>query len=303
MFRHLTLFRFPESTARVLATLDADVAPHALRECGPMELQTRGFVPVFGGDSPLVESVGQFHLVAVGTSTRLLPTSIVTDALAERVAKIKTDETRTPGGKERKRLREEVISDLLPRAFVRSSRTLAYFDLVNGWLVIDTASRKRAEGVVSQIREAVGRFPATPMAPEESPSELMTDWLSRGYAPEPFLLGDECNLQDPSEAGAKWSGRSVDLQSDEVREHLRSGMRVMRLGLEFDDRLSCVLGEDLVVRKLRFHDVVLDEIQHDGEESHESEMRTIFSLSALEIARLLDNLVGTFGLPRPGDHE
>ena len=40
-FRNLTLFRFSPSVAQSLKDLDAALANHALRACGPLELATR----------------------------------------------------------------------------------------------------------------------------------------------------------------------------------------------------------------------------------------------------------------------
>jgi hypothetical protein len=88
----------------------------------------------------------------------------------------------------------------------------------------------------------------------------MTDWLIHGKLPKGLALADECELRDPAEAGAVVRCRRQDLESDEVREHLKSGKQVFQLGLVFDGRVGFVLGEDLVVRKLRFLDQVLDSL-------------------------------------------
>jgi len=166
-----------------------------------------------------------------------------------------TDKTGKPvGSRERKRLKDEVLTDLLPRAFTRLSKRTAYMDTENGWLVIDTASRKAAEAVTSLIREALGSFPAAPLVPDESPRVLMTDWLAKGKLPKGLALGDECELRDSGDAGAVVRARRQDLESDEIREHLKSGKQVFQLGLTFDERLGFSLDEDLVVRKLKFLD-------------------------------------------------
>jgi recombination associated protein RdgC len=70
------------------------------------------------------------------------------------------------------------------------------------------------------------------------------------------------------------------------------------LGLVFDDRISFVLGEDLILRKIKFTDVVLDE-QADSPESAAAEMDANFALMALEYERLLGKLEEWFKLPRP----
>jgi recombination associated protein RdgC len=68
--------------------------------------------------------------------------------------------------------------------------------------------------------------------------------------------------------------------------------------LVFDDRISFVLGEDLILRKIKFTDVVLDE-QGDSPESAAAEMDANFALMAGEYARLLGKLEEWFKLPRP----
>ena len=242
-------------------------------------------------------------MIAVGSEERLLPAVVVNEALSERIEKIVAKEARKIGAKERKRLKEEVISELLPRAFIRPSRLPAYLDAEAGWLVIDSASRKAAEEAVNQTREALGRFPAVPMAPEESPRALMTDWLISGKLPQGWMFGDECELRDPAEAGAIVRCRRQDLESDEVREHLKSGKQVFQLGLEFDGRMAFVLGEDLVVHKLRFLDVVVDELGEGDAESAHAELDASFALMTFELKNLLGHLTEWFGLHRPEDRE
>jgi recombination associated protein RdgC len=303
-FRNLSLFRFPESVVKSIKRLPKDLEAHRLRECGPLELATRGFVSPYGRESEeLMHGFGAYSLVSIGSEERLLPGVVVAEELADRIAKIADKEGRRPGAKERKRLKEEVISEFLPRAFIRPSRLSAYLDGEQGWFVVDSASRKAAEDAVSQVREALGRFPATPMAPSESPRNLMTGWLIDGKLPKGLALGEEVELRDPAEAGAIVRCRRQDLESDEVREHLKSGKQVFQLGLVFDERVGFVLGEDLVVRKLRFLDQVLDALDEDAVESVKAEIDARFALMSLELRRLLDNMDEWFGLPRPGESE
>jgi recombination associated protein RdgC len=283
-FRNLTLFRFSEPVAADLERLDEVLPEHRLRPVGPMEMSTRGFVSPLGrNEEGLTHVVGRNTMVTVGSEDKLLPSSVVNDELANRVQKIKDD----------------VMNELLPRAFVRSSRMKAYADRKNGWLVLDTSSRKSAENTLSQVREALGSFPAVPLAPEESPRILMTHWVATGELPGGLTLGDECELRDPATAsGAIARCRRQDLDTDEIREHLRTGKQVFQLGLVFDDRISFVLGEDLILRKIKFTDVVLDE-QADSPESAAAEMDANFALMALEYERLLGKLEEWFKLPRP----
>jgi recombination associated protein RdgC len=300
-FRNLTLFRFSATVANDLEKLDEALAEHRLRPVGALEMSTRGFVSPLGrNEEALTHTVKASTLVMVGSEDKLLPSSVVNDELHNRVQKIAEEEGRKVNGRERKRIKDDVLNELLPRAFVRSSRLAAYADRKHGWLVIDSSSRKSAENGVTQIREALGSFPAVPLAPEESPRALMTDWLATGNLPGGLTLGDEVELRDPATAtGAIARCRRQDLESEEVREHLRNGKQVFQLGLTFDDRMTFVLGEDLVVRKLKFLDVVLDEMGDNPHDSPAAEMDARFALLTLELERLLGKLDEWFKLPRP----
>ena len=303
-FRNLTLFRFAEDLPRSLKRLPSALEEKRLRPCGPIELSTRGFVSPFGRErEELTHQIGAFVLTTIGGEDRLLPSVVVNEELSARMAKIAAKQGRRVGAKERKQLKEEVISELLPRAFIRPSRLSAYLDTEEGWLVIDTASRKAAEEALDQFRTALGRFPAVPAAPENSPRTVMTDWLIHGKLPKGLALADECELRDPAEAGAVVRCRRQDLESDEVREHLKSGKQAFQLGLVFDERIGFVLGEDLVVRKLRFLDDVVDELGEDNAESAEQELDARFALMSLELRRLFASMDAWFGLPRPGGRE
>ncbi|HUA82041.1 MAG TPA: recombination-associated protein RdgC [Dyella sp.] len=300
-FRNLTLFRFSPSVADDLKRLDEALDEHRLRPCGPLEMGTRGFVPPVGrgDDAPMTHMVNACTLITVGSEEKLLPAAVVNDELQRKVQKVAEEEGRKVGGRERKRMKEDLLTELLPRAFVRSSRMSAYVDRKHGWLVLDTASRKNAENALTQVREALGSFPAVPLAPEEGPRVLMTDWLANGNLPGGLVLGDECELRDPATAtGAIARCRRQDLDAEEVKEHLRNGKQVFQLGLVFDDRISFVLGEDLVVRKLKFLDAVLDEMG-DSQQDAAAEMDARFALLTLELERLLAKLEEWFGLPRP----
>jgi recombination associated protein RdgC len=304
-FRNATLFRFSPAVAQDLDRLDEVLADHRLRQCGPLEMGTRGFVPPIGRqddeNAALTHNVTRCTQVVIGGEEKLLPAAIVNDELQRKVQKIAEEEGRKVGGRERKRIKEDLLTELLPRAFVRSSRLSVYVDKKNGWVVVDTSSRKSAENALTQLREALGSFPAVPLAPEEGPRVLLTDWVASGNLPAGLTLGEECELRDPATAtGAIARCRRQDMVAEEVKEHLRNGKQVFQLGLVFDERISFVLGEDLVIRKLKFLDAVLDELG-DSNQDAAAEADARFALLTLELERLLAKLQEWFGLPRPED--
>ena len=127
---------------------------------------------------------------------------MVNDLLQKKLAEIEEKEGRKPGGRTRKRLKDELITELLPRAFVRPVRSDALLDGQLGVIAVDTSSRKSAENVVSEVRRALGSFPALPLNAEVAPRAILTGWLAGDALPDGLALGDECELRDPTDTGA-----------------------------------------------------------------------------------------------------
>ena len=296
-FRNLTLFRFPSSTR--LDDLDAGLDECQLKPVGPMELSSRGFISPFGRDNAqLSHRQGDALWLTVGSEDRLLPGSVVNDMLAKKLAEIEKKEGRKPGGRTRKRLKDELIVDLLPRAFIKPGRTDALLDLQHGLVVVDSSSRKGAENVVSEIRRALGSFPALPLNAEVAPRSILTGWLAGEPLPEGFSLGDECELRDPMEQGAVVKCQRMELQGDEINKHLESGKQVTRLALNLDDHVSFVLGEDLVVRKFKLLDGAVDSLENTEREDLRAELDARFALMSAEVKRLFVVLEGALKLSK-----
>ncbi|KRA17157.1 MULTISPECIES: recombination-associated protein RdgC [unclassified Lysobacter] len=288
-FRNLTLFRFPTTTK--LDELEAGLEECKLKPVGPLELSSRGFISPFGRDAEAMSNRIQDAIwVSVGGEDRLLPGSVVNDMLAKKLAEIEQKEGRKPGSRTRKRLKDELIVDLLPRAFIKPSRTDALLDLEHGIVVVDTSSRKSGENVVSEIRRALGSFPALPLNAEVAPRSILTGWLAGEPLPEGLTLGEECELRDPMEQGAVVKCQRMELQGDEINKHLETGKQVTRLALNLDDHVSFVLGEDLVIRKFKLLDGAVDTLENTERDDLRAELDARFALMSGEVKRLFNVL-------------
>jgi len=301
-FRNLTLFRFNPSLKKSFDSIDDALAEWALKPVGPLEQMSRGFVSPFGRDQPaLSHRVGTALWLTLGGEDRLLPSSVINEEVQRKLAQAEQREGRKLGGRARKRLKEDVVHELLPRAFVRPSRLNASIDLAQGVVAVDTSSRKAAEGFITELRHALGSFPALPLNAELSPRALLTGWIAGEPLPTGFALGDECELKDPVDGGAIVKCQRQELLGDEIRKHLESGKQVSRLALVFDDHVSFVLGEDLVVRKLKFLDGAVDQLENTERDSLNAELDARYALMSAELARLFTALEKALKLSRPED--
>lgn len=284
-FRNLTFFRFPASLN--IDDLDAGLVDFALKPVGAMELSSRGFISPFGrNEEALSHRIGDALWLAAGSEDKILPGSVVNDLLQKKLAEIEEKEGRRLGGRARKRLKEDLVHELLPRAFVKPGRTDAMLDLTHGFIAVDTSSRKSAEAVVSDVRQALGSFPALPLNAEVAPRSILTGWIAGDPLPDGLSLGDECELRDPVDHGAVIKCQHQELQSDEIAKHLEAGKQVTRLALTLDDHLGFVLGEDLVIRKLKFLDGAVDQLESADRDDFRAELDARFALFSAEVRRL-----------------
>ena len=288
-FRNLTLFRFP--TSLDLTEIENRLAECALKPVGALELSSRGFISPFGRDGEsLSHKISDAIWLSVGSEEKILPGAVVNDLLARKLEEIERKEGRKPGGRARKRLKEDLVHELLPRAFVRPGRTDALLDLSHGLCVVDSSSRKAAENVVSEIRHALGSFPALPVNAEVAPRSILTGWVAGEPLPEGLAIGDECELKDAADKGAVVKCQRQELQSDEIAKHLESGKQVTRLALTLDDHVSFVLGEDLVVRKFKLLEGAVDALESTERDDVRAELDARFALMAGEAKRLFNVL-------------
>ena len=294
-FRNLQIYQLYQDFELTAEALHEQLEADRFTPCGSLQLQSQGWVSPLGRDwQMLTHASNGCIMVCARREDRLLPSAVVREALADKVAEIEAAETRHIGRKEQTQLKDEIIQDLLPRAFTRSSRQYAYIDSKNGWIVVDSTTPKKAEELISLLRESLGSLKARPTQVEQSPSAVMTGWLQQTPAAD-FVVQDECELVEPVEGGSIVRCRRQDLASDEIGVHLEAGKLVAKLAVEWQERLSCVLSDDLSVKRLRFLDLVMEEAGDIQTDDEAARFDADFALMNMELSRFIPAMLQAFG--------
>ena len=296
-FRNLLVYRLTQDLPFVADELQAALAAKPARPCASQELTTYGFVAPFGkgADAPLVHVSQDFILIAARKEDRILPGSVVRDALKEKVEEIEAEQMRKVYKKERDQLKDEIIQAFLPRAFIRRSTTFAAIAPKQGLILVNSASPKRAEDLLSTLREAIGSLPVRPLTVKMAPTAVLTEWVKTQQAAEHFTALDECELRDPQEDGGIIRCKRQDLPSDEIQLHLSTGKQVTQLSLAWQDKLSFVLDEKMIVKRLRFEDLLQDQAEQDGGDDDLSQQDASFTLMMLTFGEFLPQLFDALG--------
>jgi recombination associated protein RdgC len=262
MFRNLRLYRVSGDWPKSEEELSNQLENVPFKPCGSFSERSAGWeAPVAELPESLARRVAGADLIRLRSQTRLLPAAAVNEALEERLAEFGERVQRPPSRKEKRDLKDEVYAELLPKALLKSDRIWGLFLNSEQVLAVDTASETQAERFLDTLRSAFGSLPLTPVGFGEPVSKLLTA-VFLGGGPTGFEAGRECRMLDPSAGSASVSWQDIDLSDPSVQKHVRDGLKLDRLALEFEDIASLVLDQECVIRKLKL--IGMDRVE-DGD--------------------------------------
>jgi recombination associated protein RdgC len=296
-FKNLLVYRLTQEVPFDPEALEAALASKPARPCASQELATYGFVAPFGKgeDAPLLHLSQDFMLIAARKEERILPSSVVRDAVQEKIEEIETEQMRKVYKKERDQIKDEIIQAFLPRAFIRRSSTFAAIAPKQGLILVNSASAKRAEDLLSTLREVIGSLPVRPLTVKIAPTATMTDWVKTQTPAADFYVLDECELRDTGEDGGIVRCKRQDLASEEIQLHLNTGKQVTQLALAWQDKLSFLLDDKMVIKRLKFEELLQDQAEEDGGEEALSQLDASFTLMMLTFGDFLPALFEALG--------
>ncbi|NOS75932.1 MAG: recombination-associated protein RdgC [Methyloglobulus sp.] len=295
-FKNLSLFRFTEPF-----TLNADELAEKLetlrfRPCGAHEVASFGWTAPLGkAEQSLVHATNGYMMLCVKKEERVLPTAVVNEMILEKAAEAEEQQGRKLSKKERTRLKDELIFDLLPRAFTFSRKIYAYIDPQGGWLVVDAASSSSAEDLLTLLRKSLGSLPAAPVNTVNNTVTIMTQWLVSQQTPASIVIEDECELRSPGEEGSIIRCKRHDLALPEIQNHLDSGKEVIKLAMNWADRLSFVMDKNFSIKRLRFLDLVQDQLKELDVDDDAARFDVDFAIMSAELGLFLPQMIELFG--------
>ena len=267
MFRNLRLYKLTGDWPANEQALSDALANDEFTPCGSLAERSLGWEPPAPqvADS-FARTIAGADLMRLRHQVRVLPAAAIREALEERLAEFESRTGQPANAKEKRDLKEEVIGKLLPQALTKSDRVNGFFLRKEKLLGVDTASDKAAEQFLDQLRAALGSLKVVPLTFSRPTSELLTQ-VFLGHAPDGFNAGRECRMQDPNTVGAYVNWMQFDLADSTVRKHVRNGLAVERLAIEYNAVLSCVLDADNVLRKIKL--LGMDDMDTSADEDAE----------------------------------
>ncbi|MCX8683512.1 recombination-associated protein RdgC [Gilliamella sp. B2889] len=277
--------------------LDKQTIENALKSalfspCGNLDTTKMGWVSPYDDnnlDDFIIDMQGHL-LLKIKKETKILPAPVIKQALNEKIDKQEKALSRKLSKNEKATLKDEVMIDLMPRAFSKYNYYWLWIDIENKRIIIDCSSFKLAEDILAILRKELGALALTPLSIEKPLEKIMTTWVREKLSFPPFILGDEAELKDPLEGNGIISCKNQDITSDEMLVHLDSGKWVTKLKIIDERGINFIINPDLTLKRIKFDSVILDENENIGSDEFDKRLEADFYIMANTLSNSINDL-------------
>ncbi|TRX57322.1 recombination-associated protein RdgC [Thalassomonas sp. M1454] len=295
-FKNLYIFSFTRPFTTSEEELETALQEHVFAPCGKTEMSRFGFSSALGkhGDR-LVHQANGCMVMNARKEEKILPASVVKEQLEEKISQLEHEHSRKATKKEKEQFKEDITFELLPRAFTRTSDIQAYICPEENIIVVNTSARGKAEDFLALLRKCLGSLPVTSFVPDAGAETIMTSWLLEQTLPESYTIGFEGELKAMGDDAAVLRCKNQDLLSDEILAHLGE-KQVVKIAFDWDQTLSCVLCDDLSVKRVKFHDSVYEQNEDIPNDDMIVKIDADITLMTAEVNRFITDMLKQFGL-------
>lgn len=297
-FKNAIIYRLtnPMALMAQLPTLEDSLCAFQFNPCGSQDMARTGWVPATEQHHTLVHQANGQYLLTIQKQEKIIPGPVIKQHLNARIAKLEAEQARKLKKTEKDSLKDEVLHSLLPRAFVKNSRTQLWIDITNGLIVVDASSAKRAEDALALLRKSLGSLPVVPLTTENPVELTTTEWVKLGKVPgNYFAMGDSAELKAILTDGGVARVKKQDLTSDEIATHIEAGKVVTKLALDWQQRVTFTLTDDAMLTRLKFCDELIDQNDDIDREDVLARFDADFTLMTGELSALIKQVVTALG--------
>lgn len=288
LFKNAKFYRL---TQPVQVQVEDLISELEARQPGVMETSTLGFSPVIS--EPLTHKTGEAVTFKLQEAKRILPSRVVNRELAEKVSQIEAETGSPVGKKAQSDLKQEIITRLLPRAFVDVTYTYGSILHDSGLVVVYASSDGKAEAFLAMLRKALGSLPVVPLV-GHSLNHLVTGWINS--PPAKIEVLEKAKFITRDEMNTEHTVKNQDLHADEIAAALDAGKLVSELAIEFNESFQAVLTADGTLKGVKFSDRLIEENEDIPKDQVQARFDADMYLITKELACFAKFMISYFDL-------
>src|SRR5699024_4788064 len=163
--KNLRIYRLDPSWALDTAQLSILLEQHQFQPGTSQDPLSLGWTEPRAGHG-LVYQKNRQILLCMRSEKKLLPSSVINQVARAKARELEAEQGFKLGRKQMRELKEDVITELLPKAFSIHRDTNIWIDPVNYWLVVDAAAAATSDEVMGLIAKTFDPFPVLPLYTE-----------------------------------------------------------------------------------------------------------------------------------------
>ena len=292
-FRNLSVYCLPAGWVVTLEQLTSMLERFPFVPTTDLEAESTGWAPVHEGYG-VVHAVQGHLLLRMRKESRVMPAKAIELQVQEVAVKVEQSQGFKPGKKQRKEIRDQVVTQMLPAAFRQQDDVLVWIDAHAGRLAIDSAASGPRDTAISLLCKSIDHFVLERLTVNTAAAGAMTGWVADDEAPDGFTIDTTAELRATGAGAGAVQYVNRPLEPDEIRRHLQSGMQCTRLGLTWDDKVSFVLDDELVLKRVMPCEALHKDVERVAKNDAET-FEADFYLMASTLRPLIADLVDVLG--------
>lgn len=285
-FKQISLFTFSDAFHLTPESFEEKLKTLAFHDCLPSLAESHGWTNPFSHSDALVISLNDCYLFCMNSEEKILPGVVVSQQLAKKISAREAASQKKVYSKEKLQMKEDLILELLPKAFSKQSKTYVYLDKKQQWLVIGSTQLRRVEKILYLFKKTFS-IETLPLFENQ-----------RAFDFQPFLHKDASEfqiepnyvLQDPQNTHREIRCKQQDID-DEPLQSLLKQYQVKQLALNWQHRISFQLKQNGELQSLRYGDELIQEAKDADDSSLETRANADFFMMSTSVRQLVLDLL------------
>lgn len=303
MIKNATVYTFADdATRKAMWSLGDHVTAVTAKDPDKTQWSTLGFtgIAAIDEDAPVFTASDGTKVFTVQLRERVLPGKVIRVKMKERADEYYTRQGYRPGRKAMAEIKDMVISELLPSAFVRPNDTVCL--VTRKYLILGTTSAKMVDAILALLRSSMPNnmlsFQRLPQGIANKVESFMTNSLLGGGG-DIFELGNSVVLKGADKSSARF--KDMALEVDAVVDSINQDMVPVEIELTYAEKVSFSMTDQLVFKRIRLADILTEQANEDSQGEAASYFDATVAIVAGTLSAMITDLVKDIAGEDQGD--